>query len=140
MEAQPIHLRTPIDPALTGIWRSEVSGTDLTDLSPVEPRFMEEIILRGDGTADLRWLSPELKSLACNSDAPFPIIWETSSDGMLSIYLPIAPMPEYEIVDWIQDAIRYDVLSIMPEAMTLSDRRYDGESITVFRRQNKSTH
>jgi hypothetical protein len=44
-------------------------------------------------------------------------------------------MPEYEIMDWIREAVRYDVLSITPDTLTLGNRRYDGESIAVFRRQ-----
>jgi hypothetical protein len=108
----------------------------LAELNPVEPRFIKEIALRADGTADLRRLSPERIRPASNTEPPFPITWETSREGRLTIYLPIAPMPEYEIMDWIQEAKRYDVLSISSDTLTLSDRAYDGELITVFRRQS----
>jgi hypothetical protein len=82
-----IDLQSPVEPRLVGVWRSELSGTDLSDLSSIDPRFMEEITLSGDGTADLRMLSPEWDSLAYKSKPPFPITWETTQEGMLVLVL-----------------------------------------------------
>ena len=134
MEPPAVNLQAPRDPALIGIWRSWLDATQLDAPTPVEPRFVQEIALRAEGTADWRFLAHEGDSLTPETEPPFPTTWETEPEGRLAIYLPIAPMPEYEMMDWTREAVRYDVLSITPDTLTLSDRRYDGESITVFQR------
>jgi hypothetical protein len=135
MEPPAINLQAPLEPALVGCWRSCLNGTGLDKLTSVEPRSMLEIVLDAEGTAEWRWPKPQNELPVHEPEPPFPTTWETSPDGTLTIYLPIAPMPEYEIMDWIREAVRYDVLSITPDTLTLSNRRYDGESITVYRRQ-----
>jgi hypothetical protein len=96
-EPPAINLRAPLDPALVGFWRSRFRGTKLEELGPVKPHFVQEITLRPDGTADWRWPEAESQSYAPETEPPFPTTWETLPEGRLTIYLPIAPMPEYEL-------------------------------------------
>ena len=137
MEPQPLFLATPNDRSLIGTWRSELAGTDPADLTPIEPQFLEEMTLRSDGTALLRRISPQSEALQYKTPPPFPMTWENNEKGMLVIYVPVQPMPEYGIFDWIQGARRRDVLSVSQDTLMLSDRSYDGELITTYRRQAK---
>ena len=45
-------------------------------------------------------------------------------------------MPEYEMPDWDRERMRFDVLAVTDLSLTLSDRRSDGETVTVWRRVN----
>ncbi len=120
---------------LHGIWRSILSGTDEGSLTPVETRFVQEIELRGNGTADWRYLSNEFQP---EEPAPIPTTWTLENDAVLVLWIPVPPMPEYGMESWDREELRYDVLEVTKTRLTLSDRPYDGEFITVFERRTGS--
>jgi len=72
--------------------------------------------------------------------APFPTRWELSGDRVLSVWLPVAPMPEHEMPDWSREQVCYDVLAVTDLSLALSDRRFDGEHVIVLRRGNPEEH
>jgi hypothetical protein len=95
-----------------------------------------ELNFRADGTADFKISLPNAQPGPAEPAAPFPITWELSDDRVLSVWFPIQPMPEYEMPDWTRDALHYDVLAVSAVSLTISDRRFDGEEVTVLRRVN----
>jgi hypothetical protein len=121
---------------IVGDWRTELTGTDLLCLGPVEERFRLEVTLRADGTAFWRYPQDSSSDASGRAAPPFPQTWELDEDRVLTILIPIPPMPEYELPDWSQDAVRYDVLAVTDISLGLSDRRFDGEKVIVLRRVN----
>jgi hypothetical protein len=106
---------------------------------PMNPRFGFVMTLRADGSAEYRNVSREWDHLDSPIPPPFGVVWEVTEAGTLTIYIPIAPMPEYEINDWIQEAIRYDIIKIEPDALILSNQAHDGESTLLLRREPTKT-
>jgi hypothetical protein len=49
-------------------------------------------------------------------------------------------MPEYGMPDWSRDRMRYHVLAVTGLSLTLSDRLFDGEMVTVWRRVNREEY
>jgi hypothetical protein len=89
------------------------------------------ISLRKDGTADWGFANVSVNEEAA---APFPTTWEIAEDNTLSIWLPIAPMPEYDMPEWSREQLCYSVLRLEPTKLVLSDRPFDGEFVKVFER------
>jgi hypothetical protein len=106
---------------------------------PMNLRFGFVMTLRADGSAEYRNVSREWDHLDSPIPPPFGVVWEVTEAGTLTIYIPIAPMPEYEINDWIQEAIRYDIIKIEPDALILSNQAHDGESTLLLRREPTKT-
>lgn len=121
---------------IVGDWRTELTGTDLLSLKPVAERFRLEIMLRADGTAFWRYPQDSPSEARGRAAPPFPETWELAEDRVLTILIPIAPMPEYDLPDWSREAVRYDVLAVTDVSLGLSDRRFDGENVIVLRRVN----
>jgi hypothetical protein len=121
---------------IVGDWLAELAGVDLLYLEPVASGFGLRFVLREDGTADYRPTIPNPPAMPPQPTSPFPTHWELSDDRILSIWLPIAPMPEYDMPDWSREQICYDVLLVADLSLALSDRRFDGEEVIVLRRAN----
>jgi hypothetical protein len=134
-------------PILVGKWRSELQGTDLAKLEPVDEPFIQVIALNQDGTAEWDFVGAQTQANNgghASSGPPFPITWDLSYEiqqhsltdlpAVLSVYVPVAPLPEYDLPDWSQDAKRWHVIEVTEDRLVLSDRAFDGEFITVFRR------
>ena len=92
--------------------------------------------LRSDGTADYHFMTPNLPDLPPEPSPPFPERWELSDDRVLSIWVPIAPMPKYDMPEWTQEQTCYDVLAVTDLSLALSNRRFDGEEVIVLKRVN----
>jgi hypothetical protein len=121
---------------IVGEWQAELAGVDLLYLEPVGTRFAFRLVLQEDGTADWDFTIPNASPMAPQPTPPFPTRWELSDDRILSIWLPIAPMPDYDMPDWSRQQISYDVLMVADLSLTLSNRRFDGEDVIVLRRVN----
>lgn len=119
---------------IVGTLRSELAGVDLLYLEPSQGRFALELVLLRDGTAGYEFTIPNPPVMPREPDPPFSITWELSDDRVLSVWLPIAPMPEYDMPDWSREEIPYDVLAVTDLSLTLSNRRFDGEDVIVLRR------
>jgi hypothetical protein len=124
---------------LVGDWVQELAGTDLLYLQPVQGQTCQ-MTLRADGTAASRAGSADEPAVPSRPEAPFPETWELSEDRVLSFVFPIPPMPEYEMPDWGRERMQYDVLNVTDLSLALSDRRFDGELVTVWRRVNREEH
>jgi hypothetical protein len=121
---------------IVGDWLEALSGVDLLYLQPVTGRAPLAICLRADGTAATRADPGGEHAVPSWPDAPFPETWTLSEDRVLTLLLPVPPMPEYEMPDWSRERMRFDVLAVTDLSLTLSDRRFDGEMVTVWRRVN----
>lgn len=119
---------------IVGEWQAELAGVDLLCLEPVASRFNFRLVLRKDGTADFEFTIPNPPPTPAQPTPPFPICWELSDDRILSIWMPIAPMPEIEMHEWTREQIAYDVLLVADVSLALSNRRFDGEDVIVLRR------
>ncbi len=115
-------------------WRSELAGPDLLCLQPSAAQFTFALSLRADGTAAYDFIVPNYRAPTIELTPPFPVRWKLSDDRVLSISLPIAPMPEYGQPDWFTEENCYDVLSVTDRSLAISDRRFDGEQLIVLRR------
>jgi len=69
--------------------------------------------------------------------AAFPTRWALSDDRVLSLWLPIAPMPEYDMPEWSREEVSFDVFSVTDGSLALSNRRFDREDVMVFRRVDR---
>ena len=119
---------------IVGSWRSELAGVDLLYLEQSAGRFTLELALLPDGTAGYKFTIRNSPALPHEADPPFPITWELSEDRVLSVWLPIPPLPEYEMPDWSREQVAYDVLAVNDMSLALSNRRFDGEDVIVLRR------
>jgi hypothetical protein len=128
-------LQEPFEPSLVGTWLSTEEGTEVNSLRPIKPRFAFVMTLRADGSAEYRNVSSEWDHLEAATPPQLPTTWEVTKTGLLTISIPIAPMPEYEIFDWIYEAMRYDIIKIEPNSIILSNRACDGESTILLRRE-----
>jgi hypothetical protein len=119
---------------LIGEWQAELIGVDLLYLEPAAGKFDMRLTLHADGTASCCAGLLE-SSVEMQPPIPlFPTTWDLSSEQVLSIWEPVPPMPKYGMPDWSRNQIRYDVLSVTDLSLTISDRRFDGEHVIVFRR------
>jgi hypothetical protein len=121
---------------IIGDWKSELFGTDLLTLAPSVARFRFTLKLRVDGTADYNFTTPNSAAMPPQPTPPFPIQWELDDDRVLCILTPIAPMPAYGMLDWSQEPMCYDVLSVTEVSLSIGNRRFDGEDVIVLRRIN----
>jgi antitoxin ParD1/3/4 len=119
---------------IVGEWREELTGSDLLDLKPVGDDYRRTLVLRADGTADYDVAAPDSPPRPPEPTPPFPTRLALSDDRVLSIWLPIAPMPEYDMPDWSREEVCFDVLSVMDWSLALSNRRFDYEDVMVLRR------
>jgi hypothetical protein len=122
---------------IVGDWRSELAGVDLIDLEPSAGRFTLDLAFRADGTAVYDLTIPNPPAMPQEPSPPFAITWELSDDRVLSVWLPIAPMPQYEMHEWSRDRVSYDVLAVTDQSLALSNRRFDREVVIVLRRVNR---
>jgi hypothetical protein len=122
---------------LVGEWVQELCGVDLLYMgsSPGPGRLF--MTLHANGTCSSRSDRAEELARPARPPAPFPETWELSDDRVLTFVTPIPPMPEYEMPHWGRERMRYDVLSVTDLSLTLSDRRFDGETVTVWRRADR---
>lgn len=127
-------LKARVKDDLAGDWRSELSGVDLLYLEPTIARYNLEISLLADGTASWKFRLPGSRETERPERAPFPTTWDVSPDRVLLIWLPIPPMPEYEMPAWSREEICYDILAVSDISLALSNRRFDGEEVIVLRR------
>ena len=125
---------------IVGDWLEELSGVDLLYLQPITGRAPAAISLRADGTAATLAGTGGIHAVLSRPEAPFPDTWELSEDRVLSLVVPIPPMPEYGMPDWSRDRMRYHVLAVTGLSLTLSDRLFDGEMVTVWRRVNREEY
>jgi hypothetical protein len=125
---------------IVGAWQAELAGVDLLYLEPVSNRFDLRLVLREDGTADYQFTIPNPPAIPPQPTPPFPIRWELSDDRILSIWLPISPMPHYDMPDWSREQICYDVLLVADLSLAVSNRRFDGEDVIVLRRVNQEEY
>jgi antitoxin ParD1/3/4 len=122
---------------IVGEWREELTGSDLLDMEPVGSGYRHTLVLRGDGTADYTVAAPDSPPRPTETMPPFPPRWELSDDRVLSIWLPIAPMPEYDMPEWSREEVSFDVLSVTDWSLALSNRRFDREDVMVLRRVDR---
>jgi len=121
---------------IVGEWVEHFKGVDLLFLEPVTGRGPWTMSLRADGTATTNGGSSSDPA----AEPPFPETWELSDDRILTLAVPIPPMPEYGMPAWSRERQSYDVLALTDLSLTLSDRRFDGETVTVWRRVNADEH
>jgi hypothetical protein len=123
---------------IVGEWQAEFAGTDLLYLQPVAGRYCMRLAFRADKTADFKFSLPNAPTPAPTSSGPFPITWTLADDRVLSIWLPVPPMPDPDCKepDWTREEVCYDVLAVTGPSLTISNRRFDGEEIIVLRRVN----
>jgi hypothetical protein len=115
---------------IVGDWRAALEGVDLLLLEPVADRSALRLVFRPDGTAEYGSPAPD----PTEPVPPFPPRWELSDDRVLSVWLPVAPMPAYGLPDWSREQVCYDVLAITDLSLAVSNRRFDGEQVVVLRR------
>jgi hypothetical protein len=96
--------------------------------------------LLADGTALTCAGTGGVHAVAARPEAPFPETWELSADRVLTLVVPIRPMPEYDMPDWGRERSRLDVLAVTDLSLALSDRRSDGELVTVWKRVNREAY
>jgi hypothetical protein len=127
---------------LVGTWTQELCGVDLLYLDPVAKFGLGRVTmtLRADGTCSSTSDSPRERARPPRPEPPFPETWELSDDRVLTFVIPRAPMPEYEMPDWGRERMCYDVLAVTDISLALSDRRFDGEMVTVWRRVDQDAH
>jgi hypothetical protein len=118
---------------IVGEWQEELTGSDLLEMKPIAKGSRHHIVLRADGTADYAF-GPRDPACTTEPTPPFPTRWELSDDRVLSIWLPIAPMPEYDMPEWSREEICFDVLSVTDRSLAMSNRRFDYEDVMVLRR------
>jgi hypothetical protein len=118
---------------IVGEWQQELSGVDLLYLQPVTIGRVT-LTLGADGTSSSKSDRDAGRPRSPRPEPPFPETWELSDDRVLTFVVPRAPMPEYEMPDWGRERHCFDVLAVTDLSLTLSDRRFDGESVTVWRR------
>jgi hypothetical protein len=123
-----------------GDWQCELAGVDLLYLQPAAGPFLKRLTLQADGTAHLTPTGAPVPGAPPPPVPPFPTTWELSPDRVLSLLIPVPPMPEYEIPDWTKEALRYAVLAVTDLSLALSDRPFDGETIFVLRRINREEY
>ncbi|WP_206107835.1 hypothetical protein [Paludisphaera rhizosphaerae] len=131
--------RSGIHSALVGSWRSTHEVSSNGSFVPIIPRFAFFMTLRMDGAADYRNASNEWSQVAPPS-LPFSAAWSINESMTLTIKLPVSPMPEYGILEWTHESLCYDVVDISENAITLSNRAHDGESIILMSRENPRDH
>jgi hypothetical protein len=120
---------------IVGEWREESRASDLFDLEPVrDDDGRHTLVLRADGTADYTVEAPDSPPAPT---PPFPTRWELSDDRVLSIWLPIAPMPEIDMPEWSGEEVSFDILSVTDWSLALTNRRFDREDVMVFRRVDR---
>jgi hypothetical protein len=128
--------RSGLNASLVGTWRCESRGISENDLRPIPPGKGKELLLRADGTAEYHWLDAQGRPTSAAEDpaAPFPPtwVWEKNGKGVLTILVPIAPMPDYDIPDWTREEMSYQVLNVSADKLILSDRPFDGEFVEVY--------
>ncbi len=124
---------------VVGEWREELTGSDLLDMKPVVEGPRHVLVVRGDCTADYTF-GPRDPMAPTGPTAPFATTWELSDDKVLSIWLPIAPMPEYDMPEWSREEVCFDVLSVTDRSLALSNRRFDYEDVMVLGRVDIEEH
>ena len=125
-------------PEFVGVWRATEELQHDGTRVPLPAEGVQEFTFRADGTAEWRFVYPRhFKDLPSQKPKPFPETWEVAAPGTLSVWVPIAPMPEYELPDWTREEQRYEVVAVTPDTLTLSDLPYDGASVLVCRRQGR---
>jgi hypothetical protein len=125
---------------IVGEWQEELAGSDLLDMRPTVNGARHHLILRGDGTADYQFAPPNPLPRPTETTPPFSTRWELSDDRVLSLWLPIGPMPEYDMPEWSREEICFDVLSVTDWSLALSNRRFDREDVIVLRRVDREEH
>lgn len=119
---------------IVGEWREELRAPDLLDMKPIGDRPRHRIVLREDGTADYDCARPNAPPGPPEPTPPFPTRWGLSEERVLSIWLPIPPMPKYDMPEWSREEMCFDVLSVTDWSLALSNRRFDYEDVMVFGR------
>jgi len=95
---------------------------------------IDELVFRPDGTAEWRFLHPRsFPDIRDPGPSPFLETWE-AREGAISLWIPIAPMPEYGMDEWTREEKRYAIVAMTADTLTLSTRPFDGESVVVYRR------
>src|SRR5262245_5028093 len=122
---------------IVGDWRSELAGVDLLYLGPSGGRFTLSLALRPDGTAGYDFTLPDPPARPAQPEPPFPPRWELSDERVLSVWLPVPPMPAYGLPEWSREQVCYDVLAVTDVSLCLSSRRFDVEDVLVLRRVNR---
>ena len=117
---------------IVGDWQPELRGFDLLELR--RTRKADVLQLRSDGTWE--WRSPSGVEPTSQTAPPFPPTWELSDERILSLWTPIAPMPEYEMPNWSREEEQYLVLSVTDDSLGLAD----GHEVVVYRRINREDH
>ena len=125
---------------IVGDWLEELSGVDVLYLKAVTGRSPSAISLFADGTAASLAGTSGQHAVPARPEAPFPETWELSDERVLSFMSPMPPMPKYGMPDWTRERMNYDVLSVTDATLTLSDRRFGGEMVTVWRRVNSEEY
>lgn len=122
---------------IVGDWLTVSFGPSLLDQEPVKPKSQYTIRYQADGTVLSRL--GETGDFLGRPGAPFPETWEITDDRILWHRIPLPPIPEpqYEQPDWYYDSVFEDVLTIDDHCMALSNLRFDGEFITLYKRVSK---
>ena len=108
-------------------------------MEPSAKGSRHHLVLRADGTADYTF-GPRDSTGPTEPRPPFPTRWELSDDRVLSIWLPVAPMPEYDMPEWSREEVCFDVLSVTDWSLALSNRRFDYEDVMVLRRVDSEAY
>lgn len=112
---------------IAGEWQAGLRGADLLELRPADRNGV--LHLRPDGT----WESHDSRPAIERSPelvAPFEATWELSDQRILSLWTPVAPMPEYDMPEWSREEKQYFVLSVSDASLGLAD----SHQVVVYRR------
>ena len=118
---------------IVGDWQPALCGVDLLYLKSAAGRF-DTLSIRADGT----WGWPFAADRGLPPDLPDRLRprWELSDDRVLSLWNPVAPMPEYGIPEWTREEAQHLVLAVTDHSLTLAD----SHQTIVFRRLNRQDH
>lgn len=118
---------------IIGEWQPERCGVDLLYLEPAAGHYDSRLSIRADGT----WGWPNTGD---TGDIGLPAgmrwLWDLSADHVLSLWTPIAPMPEYDMPDWSREEKQWLVLSVTGLSLALAD----SHQVVLFRRVERESY
>ena len=114
---------------IVGDWQPERRGVDLLYLEPTG-QHEAQLSIRADGT----WGWPHSDGADLPPRLRWP--WELSDDLVLSMWTPVAPMPEHDQPEWSREEKQWLVLAVTPVSLAIAD----SHQVVIFRRVNREEY